>query len=217
MSVALTELTSRLRSAAPARDGVPADYTELVKAAVWQYSSDVPILRHANVAIVAGVDSYQLPPDFLSLIEFVPLMQAGGVLLGGEYLIAVGSNGYQEQVWIEGDQLRISPQPAYTATRTLRYAAAHVLDSNYAYPLLTANDARLVLLYAQYLALQAQASAVAGDGWMYRIGDETVDKRGQGTSLQTQAQNLLTQYQQALQSRKGYGSRSQYTGDPDVV
>lgn len=216
MSVALTELTSRLRSAAPVRDGVPADYTELVKAAVWQYASDVPLPMAVVINVMSGVDRYALPADFLSLIELTPLAQHGGVLVG-EGLIAVGSAPYQERIWLEGADLRIYPAPYYTAARQLWYGAAHTLDENFAYLNLNANDARLVLLYAQYLALQAQASAVAGDGWMYRIGDETVDKRGQGTSLQTQAQNLLTQYQQALQSRKGYGSRSQYTGDPDVV
>lgn len=217
MSVALVDLVGRLRIAVPVRDEVPADYAELVRSAAWQFSADAPVMRQANVAIVAGVDSYALPPDFLTLIECMPLLQAGGVLLGGEYLIAVGSNSYAEQVWTEGDQLRFSPTPTYTATRTLRYAAAHVLDSNHAYPLLTQQGARCVLMYAQYLALQAQATAVAGNNWMYRIGDETVDKRGQGTAIQGQAQAVLQQYRIAVQVLKGFGSQARYGGLLDVV
>lgn len=215
MSVQLTDLTQRLRAAVPARNDVPGDYAELVKASVWQLSIDLPVRRQVEIAIAPGVDSYTLPSDFMAVIGFDQMTQVGGTIVGGPKLIPVGL-GYQEVTWVEGTQLRVAPVPQYTMTRVLVYAAAHVLTDN-AYPLLSENAGRVALLYGQYLALQEQANGSAGDGWMYRIGDETIDKRGQGAAMQAQAQAALASYQNAIKPMKGYGVASRYTGVGDVV
>jgi len=114
--------------------------------------------------------------------------------------------GWTEANYIEGGSLRIDPTPAYSAARTLRYAACHVLAGG-VYPRLSENGARVALLYGQYLALSAQANAQAGDGWSYKIGDESVDKRGLGAAIQSQAMAALTNYNNAIRPLKGYGAQ----------
>jgi hypothetical protein len=51
-----------------------------------------------------------------------------------------------------------------------------------------------------------------GDGWSYKIGDESVDKRGLAAAIQTQAGAALDAYNAALRPLKGYGS--QYKANP---
>jgi hypothetical protein len=216
MSVQLVDLTNRLRAAVPARNGAPANYAELVKASVWQLSVDLPVRRQVEIAVVPNVDSYVLPADFLSVISFDEMTSVAGTIVGGPKLIATGLTGYQEVTWVEGDRLRISPVPTYSMTRLLWYAAAHVMTDN-VYPLLTENGARIALLYGQYLALNEQANASSGEGWMYRIGDETVDKRGQGAAIQAQGQAALASYQQAIRPLKGYGSTGKWEGAGNAV
>ena len=210
MSTPLTLLAAQLEQAIPARDGVPASYTELVQAAIWQLSTDLPMVRQATINVVAGTAIYTLPDDFLHVIALTVPTSESGVIVGDGKLIAAPA-GWDEQYYIAGSEIAFDPTPTYTMARTLRYAAAHVLDASSAYPRLSANGARIALLYAQYLALQEQAAAVAGDGWSYKIGDEAVDKRGQGSGIQTQAAALLASYQNAVKGLKGYGSQYRHS------
>jgi len=213
VTIALTVLVARLQSAVPQRNGAPADYARLVQDAVAQLSQDVPIITTATIAVVAGVASYQLPADFLFEIELSGLAASGGVIIGDGGLVPVAA-GWEEAHYVEGDQLRFDPAPGYSMARTLRYAAGHVLAGGF-YPRLSENGARIALLYAQHLALTEQAVAVAGDGWSYKIGDESVDKRGQGAAIQAQAAAVLANYQNAVKALRGYGS--QYRANPYIV
>jgi len=136
-----------------------------------------------------------------------------GVIVADNGLIPM-PDGWRETNYIEGDTLRLDPVPAYTATRTLRYAAAHILAGG-VYGRLSENGARVALLYGQYLALMEKANAQAGDGWSYKIGDESVDKRGLAAAIQTQAAAALSNYNNAVRPLKGYGSQykaNQYAG-----
>ena len=213
MSIALTVLVARLQNAVPQRNGAPADYSRLVQDAVQQLGQDVPIITTATLAVVAGTATYTLPDDFLFEIELSGPVQSGGVIIGDGGLVPVVA-GWEEAHYIEGGSIRFDPAPGYTTTRTLRYAAGHVLVGGF-YPRLSENGARIALMYAQHLALVEQANAVAGDGWSYKIGDESVDKRGQGAALQQQAMALLVNYQNAVRPLKGYGS--QYRVNPLTV
>ncbi len=213
MSVTLSALADRLERAVPARNGAPADYEALCQDAVQQLAQDAPILTATAIAVAAGVASYPLPADFLYLVELAGAPQAGSVLLADNGIVPF-ADGWQESTYIEGDTLRLDPTPAYTVTRTLRYAAGYTLVSGQ-YPRLTENGARVALLYAQHLALAEQANAQAGDGWSYKIGDESVDKRGLAASIQAQAAAALTNYQNALRPLKGFGTSyraSQWAG-----
>lgn len=210
MSMLLALMAVQLEQAVPARDGVPSNYIELVQSAIWQLSADVPMVRQATINVVAGTATYTLPDDFLNVIVLTVPTSESGVIVGDGKLVAAPA-GWDEQYYIAGNEITFDPTPTYTMARTLRYAAAHVLDANGMYPRLNANGARIALLYAQYLALQEQAAAVAGDGWSYKIGDEAVDKRGQGAGIQTQVAALLASYQNAVKGLKGYGMQYQHS------
>jgi hypothetical protein len=210
MSVLLSDLTSRLQRAAPARDGVPdADgYEQHVLDAVAQLSMDAPMRRMGSVALVSEQATYALPDDFLFLIDVQPVVATGDVLLTSSGIVPLGANGYTDRWEVEGDQLRVTPTPRLAMERSFRYAARHVLEET-AFPLLNENAARVALLYAQYLVLMQQAGAVAGDGWKYSIGDESVDKSQQGNGLRAQAQALLDAYKREMRTmRGGFGDRA---------
>lgn len=213
MSIALAVLADRLERTVPQRNGAPGDYAALCQDAVRQLAQDVPVITATALQVTAGQATYSLPADFLYLIELAGAPQAGNVLLADNGIVPL-AGGWQEAHYIEGDTLRLDPAPAYTATRSLRYAAGYALVGGQ-YARLTENGARVALLYAQHLALSEQANVSAGDGWSYKIGDESVDKRGLGASIQAQAQAALTNYQNALRPLRGYGSH--YRQNPYAV
>lgn len=213
MTIAIAQLADRLQRAVPARNGVPGDYEHLAQDAVQQLSQDVPVITAATIQVTAGQATYDLPADFLYEIELGGLPVQGGIIVSNGGLIPMG-NSWEETHYIEGDTLRLDPVPTYSAARTLRYAAQHVA-TNGVYPRLSENGARVAMLYGQYLALLEQANAVAGDGWAYKIGDESVDKRGQGAAIQAQASAALASYQNALRPLQGYGR--QYRQNPCAV
>lgn len=214
MGVALTTMVARLQAQVPARNGVPADYSQLVKDAVAQLSADAPIIASTTLAIVAGTATYNLPADFLFQIALEPLYQVGdGVFQGASgKLIASNVLEMPELVYWEGATLRLEPTPTYSADRKLRYAAQHVLESG-SYARMTENGARIALFYAQYLALVEQANVLAPASWKYSIGDESVDKSGAGRALVEQANALLTSYRLALANLRSAGDRARYTSE----
>ena len=203
MTVSIAQLADRLQRTVPARNDVPGDYERIAQDAVYQLSQDVPIITAATIQVTAGQATYDLPADFLYEIELVGLPVQGGVIVSDGGLIPV-SNCWEETHYIEGDTLRFDPVPTYSTTRTLRYAAQHVA-ANGVYPRLSENGARVAVLYGQYVALLEQANATAGDAWSYKIGDESVDKRGQGAAIQAQASAALANYQNAIRPLQGYG------------
>jgi hypothetical protein len=209
MAVALTDMVARLTAAVPARDGVPADYAQLVKDAVLQLSQDVPITRETTIAVTSGVASYTVPADFLFVISLDSAGKANGVILAVEGIVPL-SDGFTERHTIVGDTITFYPTPGYSSSRTLRYAAFHTLDEEGSYPTLNQNSARIALLYAKHLAKTQQADMVDADGWRYQIGDEVVDKTKQREGPATQAEVALTQYQAAVCQQKGYGGRVRY-------
>jgi hypothetical protein len=215
MAVTLAALVSRLQSAVPARDSVPSedDYEQHVKDAVLQLSTDVPLVRVATLAVVSGTATYNLASDFLFLVELEGIASADGVIVSETGLIPV-SAVWEEDCYIDGTTITFDPTPTYSLSRDYRYAAIYELtgsSGSETYARLSQNGARFVLLYAQYLALTQQGNAVAGDGWRYQIGDEMVDKSNQGKGLLGQAQGLLTQYEMAIKSQRGYGSTAKYS------
>jgi hypothetical protein len=212
MTVALTTMVARLQALVPVRNGTPADYSQTVIGAVMQLSADAPIITSTTLAIVVGTDTYSLPADFLFQIALEPLYSLGDGVYQGNSGKLIASNALEmpEMVYWEGATLRIAPTPTYSADRTLRYAAQHVLVSN-SYPRLTEHGARIALVYAQYLALVEQANALAPAAWKYSIGDESVDKSGQGRAMTEQANALLTSYRLAIAGLRSAGDRARYT------
>lgn len=208
--ISLNDLSDRLEIAVPARNAVPADYEQLVKDAVLQLSQDVPMARTTTINVVAGTVVYNLPSDFLSLISLPMPAAMGDVLITASGLIPMAVGGLDERYEIVGGQIIFTPTPVYSMARTMRYAALYALDENENYPTLTENLARIALLYAQATAFAEQASSVAGDGWKYQIGDEMVDKTGQGKSISASADSAMKRYQDAVRRFSGYGSKAYY-------
>lgn len=205
MAISLLALVERLERSAAQRDGIPAEYSQLVKDAVLQLGLDVPIVTSTTINIVAGTAAYTLPADFVQLIELVPLPAIGGTAVTSGGLVPLGVGGWQELFYIEGDTIRFDPVPGYTAARTLRYMGGYIL-SNGSFQRLTENGARIALMYGQYLALSEQASAVAGDGFKFSIGDESYDKSTQSAGIRSAANAALANYQNAVKPMKGYAT-----------
>jgi hypothetical protein len=212
MAVSLEALVARLQNAVPAEDEVPGDtqYEQAVEDAVADYSRRNPLRRLATLSIRSGTATYDLPADFLKIITLESLTSQDGVIVTGAGLIPVSAT-YRERYCVTGRrQITFSPAPQYTVDRNLWYAAAHVLDDG-EYPDMTAEDAAIVMLKARSLALDLQANSVAGDGWMYQIGDEKVDKRGKVENTRQAARDLETQYLEAVQAAIGaVGMRADY-------
>lgn len=206
MTIALAVLADRLQRAVPQRDGAPADYEQLCTDAVAQLGLDAPIVASVAIQVTAGVAAYDLPADFLYLIDLAAGAPVQGSILVSDAGLVPLTGGWAEAYYVEGSSLRFDPVPAYSAQRTLRYAAGLALVGG-VYARLSENGARIALLYAKHLALSEQAGAGAGDNWSYKIGDESVDKRGVSAAIQTQADAALKAYEAAVKPLKGYGSQ----------
>lgn len=201
-------LVYRLYNLIAQRDNVPEDYEQLVSDAINRLSQDAPLLKRGSLSVVRGTADYTLPTDFQSMIELAGPQAQGGVIIGNSGIIPVSAD-WEEVYDIAGNQLTLTPTPAYSMSRAYRYSAAHVaVDGRYA--TLTENLARIALLYAQAQALTLQAAAVAGNAWKYTIGDESVDKTGQGKGLQAQADALMLQYRTEVRRLQGYGSQATF-------
>lgn len=214
MSISLALLTARLQSMAPPRNGLPADYEQLVRDAVAQLGRDVPIITSAEIVIIAGQATYDLPADFLFLIELESAV--GNAYLGGGGGIVALTAWQSERALVEGDTLRLAPTPVYGMARTLRYAAGYAITDG-AYSRLSENGARIALLYATHLALMAQAADAAAGAWKYQIGDEMVDRSQHGRAVNEQAGGALKQYQSAVAQLRGYGQRARMSGAGGAV
>lgn len=204
MSVSLAELAERVEGAVPARGGVPdaGQYEQCVRDAVADFSRRCPMQRVATLAIVRGTAAYALPADFLRLIRIASPSAGDGVINSNDGLIPVGPT-WRERYTIAGLTITFYPPPAYSMSRDLWYAAAHVLDDSDEYPDLGGDEAGMVLLKAQALALSLQANAVAGNAWTYQVGDERVDKTKQAESLRNQAKGLNDEYVAAVKAAIG--------------
>lgn len=201
MSIKLTDLMLRLKTLI---DDTSLDYARLVRDGVEQLSQDAPMVKTATLAVVANTASYSLPSDYLFMIGVGGLVQYGDVVVTSDGLVPMEAQSSQERFEVAGLTLTITPTPTYTASRTYRYAARYVEDEN-TFPSLTVNGARVVLLYAQYLALTQKAQAAGLAGWKYQIGDEMVDKSRQGEAVQAQAKAKLDEYRRAVSGTRSYG------------
>lgn len=212
--VGLMDLSARLQRSVPQRNNIPADYDQLVMDAVNQLGNDLPIITSWQFTTTAGVASYDLPSDFLSLIELNLPVSSGGVLITNDGLVPV-SEQWTQGYYIEGMTIRFDPAPRSSTTQVMRYAATYALNDQQVFPRLSENGARIALLYAQYLALMEQANTAQHNAWSYKIGDESVDKSKQGSGLMAQAGEVLKLYSTAIKPLQGYGSRYKSKANPD--
>ena len=200
MTVNLALLVEQLKGEVPARNQIPSDqqYTTAIADAVLDYSNRVPIRKQVELAIVAGTANYTLPTDFAAYISLDIFLDQDGILNTPAGLIALPLD-FSEEISIAGRTLTISPTPTYSTSRTLRYRAFYELDQNSDYDL-TPQQAAVIRLKAQAICLNLQANAAAQEAWSYKLGDESVDKKGVYEALKKQAEAVEKQYRAALQS-----------------
>lgn len=204
MAVTLAWLTAQLQTVTPAVSSVPssAQYTECIAEAIADLSQRKPITKITTLSIVSGTATYALPSDFLRVIALEGLVGESRTLVTATGLVALGE-GYTEHYNVYGGNLVFTPTPAYTASRKLMYAAQHVLDDNDSYPDLSTEDARIALLKAQALALQARAYNLFATGYSYTIGDVHEDLGAPVKALESRAAELEKRYLDALKAAIG--------------
>ena len=188
MSIPFDQLTSQLEGLVPAVSGTPSpsQYSDAVRDAVYAFSEKAGHMRIHEFSVVSGTATYDLPNDFISLIELAPAF--GGARVNNVAVTAAGivplSQLGQEEIYnINGHTITFYPTPAYNADRWLRYKAAHVPDAEGNYLYLTEQTAGIVLLKAQAYAWRTVGARVGRQGWKYTFGDVTIDKSNLGSSI----------------------------------
>lgn len=178
---------------------------QAIRAAVEDFSARKPFGRVATLSIVSGQSDYVLPDDFLRLVLLEQESAPGsGVIVSSTGLIPAGGQLQREQVNVAGNSLTIYPTPEYSTKRRLSYLARYVLDEQEVYTAMPENVSHIVLLKAQSLCLRLQATASAGSGFKYSIGDFSVDKSGQGKSVAEKATAFERQYHEAIEALIGF-------------
>jgi hypothetical protein len=196
----------------PARNSVPSNsqYQRAVKTAVEDYSRRRSLTKLTVLSIVNGTASYDLPDDFLGVIELATLTSQDGVLVSGAGLIPVNAT-FEERYYITGLTITFDPTPTYTLDRDLWYKAGYALGADSAYTDMTEAVAGVVLLKAASLALGWQANAAAQEAWQYAIGDERVSKERLAAALEARALKMRDEYEEGVEAETGaVGMRAKY-------
>jgi len=212
MAIALYDLTARLEADVAAVDSVPSadQYERAVRAAVADYSRRKPMGKLAELSIVSGTATYDLPDDFLRVITLESLWSPDNVLVSDSGLVPLSAT-YEERHYIVNGEITLDPEPTYTTTRDLWYAAAYVLDASEEYDELDEEGAGIVLLKAQAIALGYQANAMASDILSYQVGDVRIEKGKTVEALRKAAQALEEEYLGRIAAAIGaVGMRASY-------
>ena len=184
----LAVLVAELQSEVPAVNSVPttAQYSQAVKDAVLDFSRRCGRGKWAQLSIVNGTATYDLPTDFLSMVSLASLTGVDGVLISTTGLIPMASD-FSEDYSIINRQITFTPTPTYTMTRDYKYKAGWVLtgdSGNETYAAMGDDEAQIVMIKAKSLAIEKRANALASSGGMkYSLGAVSVDKSGGVDSL----------------------------------
>jgi hypothetical protein len=210
MTVKKSWLVERLKAAVPCKDGSPSEtgYEAAVEAAILAFSQRVPLVRVSSISIVAGTSTYSLPADFLSLLSFDQTTD-GNVALTSSGIVPLGDQ-YSDAYNIIGLTLVFEDAPTFNETRDLRYNARHLANSSPAYPDLVPLQAEAVIYKATSDLLRQRAGLEAGNAWSYKIGDESIDKKGLGDSIFKAADMFDAQFERAVSAMAGGGPASTY-------
>lgn len=212
MSITLEALVDQLQEAIPARDGVPSEdgYERMVKEAVRDFSRRCGRVKRANLSITAGTATYELAADFLKMIAMADLMTPEGLLHSATgHLVAVPDT-FQEEATINGREITFHPTPTYSMTRAYRYKAGWVLsEDDYlnVYATMGDEEAGIVLLKAEALALDSLWRSNAGNNFKFQIGDESYDMSGSGNDLENSRKAAESAYVEACAQYNGNTGR----------
>ena len=186
MSILLSDLVERLAADVPAEDSVPSNtqYEKAVQDAVRDFSERCGLVQIAELSIVPGTATYDLPADYLKMIALESFASADGVLISAQGLIPISAN-WEEQHTIRNGQITFYPTPTFTMAREMRYKAAWIgtdieaeesVAADTDYETMGEREARVVLLKAQANALGKQSNALSGQTLKYSLGAVSVDK-----------------------------------------
>lgn len=206
----LSELVTLVEEDVPAEGGVPSalQYQQAVKDAVRDFSEQCGVEQLGTLNIVAGTATYDLPADFLKMIQLETLMNADGVLHSSSGLIPMSAN-WEERYTIRNGQITFKPTPTYSMARDYRYKAAWILTEavdeydNDEYETLGEREGRIVALKAKALASVKKANAAAGDAIKYSFGAVSEDLSGVESGYRSDARRFDEEYLDACETYNG--------------
>jgi len=204
----LAVLLSELQSEVPAVNSVPttAQYTQAIKDAVAEFSRRCGLTKFAELNIVSGTATYNLPADFLKLVMLEGFASADGVIISSQGIIPVSAN-WEEKYQIVNKVITFKPTPTYTLTRDIRYKAAWVLtgaEGSETYADMGDDEAQIVMLKARQIATEKLHNATASsDSQRYSFGAVSVDKGGGMDTLIKQVYSLQGQFIEACEGYNG--------------
>lgn len=206
----LSDLVAILSDEVPQSGGVPtsAQYEQAIKDAVTDFSRRCGREKLATLNIVSGTATYDLPADFLTLIMLESFSSLDGVIVSSAGIIPL-EREWNEEYTIRNRQITFFPTPTYNMARDFAYKAAWVLttaDEDYGvqeYATLTDDEAQIVLLKAQGIAISKKASALQGSTMSYSLGAVKVDKGGAVENYTKQEYALHGEYVQACNQYNG--------------
>lgn len=211
MTKTLEDLVDQLEEDVPARNNVPSttQYERSVMEAVRDFSRRCGKKKRAELSIVSGTASYELPDDFLKMIQLISLTGVDGVINSNNGLIPVSSDFCEEYI-IDDGQITFYPTPGYSMTREYTYKRAWIMTGDPGdeeFETMGEEEADIVLKKAKALCLDILAKDQAGRGFKYQIGDEMVDKSNVGTDFQKSVKGADDEYIEACDQYNGNTGR----------
>lgn len=202
MSILLSELVTRLSEDVPAEDGVPSttQYESAIQDAISDFSERCGVEQIATLNIVANTATYDLPADFLKLIE-VASFAGQDVIHSVDGLIPVPA-GWCERYTIRNGQITFYPTPTYTVSKEIRYKAAWI-EINGEYATLGNREARIVLLKAQAIALTKIANAQSATAIKYSFGAVSEDLGSSSDTSRKNSNDIEREYEKACDKYNG--------------
>ena len=211
MGILLSTLVTELQSRVVARNSSPSagQYEKAVKDAADDFGQRCSREKIGSLNIVSGQAVYDLPADFIRLIQLYTGPEMGGVIISEQGLIPVppwGTNAMRyERYTFSALKMTIYPTPNYTLERTLRYAAGWALTDTTTptYEEMLAPEAAIVLLKAEAECLTLQLNVEGGGVMAYTIGDESFSKAGGAQVMLTNRDARKLEYLAACDAYNG--------------
>ena len=200
----LAALKTILQSEVPAVSSIPPSdqYEQAIKDAVLEFSRRCGVGKWAELVIVSGTATYNLPADFLKMIMLESLIGIDGVIVSNSGLIPISAD-WEEEYVIVNKQITFVPTPQYSLTRDYKYKAGWVAAAG-DYTTLGDDEAQIVMIEAKSLATEKIANKAASAGGMkYSLGAVSVDK-GTGTEeLSTKVKKLHDRFVEECEKYNG--------------
>ena len=183
-----------------------------IKRAVRAFSKKVSMQRRYTLNVVSGTAAYELPGDFIGLIDFESNLTPDGVYIQpGGMMVPTNAGSLPGPYEITGKTITFLSTPSFAATLYMRYRAGHVLNDDQVYPYLEDEAMDIVITKAQAEALRFVNAGSVGDNWKYQFGDVMIDKSNLNNSVQAVITNLNAEFDQLVADYTGpIGTQASY-------